>query len=66
MTPLNKAQKLLQSIGGTAELVAGVGDHWWADPETQKKPKRPGAGKHQYSKNPQEHFDTTRTKRNTK
>lgn len=34
---MNNAQKLLASIGGTAEFVAGVGDHWWADAQTPKK-----------------------------
>lgn len=34
---MNEAQKLLISIGGTAQLVAGHMKHYWADPQTPKK-----------------------------
>lgn len=49
---LNIAQRLLQFIGGTASLVAGVDDHWWSDSQTAKKGhKRPLLNRGDFGKN---------------
>jgi hypothetical protein len=56
---VNEAQKLLVAIGGTAELVAGHMEHYWADSQTAKKEKqrkgRIGGGK--YGRNLMAYFD---------
>jgi hypothetical protein len=33
----NMAQAVLYAIGGTAELVAGINGHYWADDSTPSK-----------------------------
>ncbi len=59
MKSLNLAQKLLVRIGGTAELVAGVGGHYWADASTSKKvPHRPRKCRGNYGKLLMAHFNS--------
>lgn len=58
---MNNAQWLLYNIGGTAELVAGAGGHYWSDHQTQKRePSRPMTGRGNYGRNVMAHFDMKR------
>lgn len=59
MEPLNQAQLLLMRIGGTADLVAGVGGHYWADTQTPKKTRQRHRSRH-YGRNLMAHFDGKR------
>ena len=40
MKKYNAAQMLLINIGGTAQLVGGYMDHYYADQQTEAKPKK--------------------------
>lgn len=56
----NTAQQLLAHIGGTAELVAGIDGHYWADASTPvKQHHRPRKGRGDYGLNLKAHFDST-------
>jgi len=60
---MNNAQKLLVSIGGTAELVAGYMGHYISDRSTEKKPQRQRKGQigtGTYGKALMRHFDVIR------
>jgi hypothetical protein len=59
---MNQAQLVLMMIGGTAELVAGVNDHYWADQSTEKKQRqRKGRiGRGTYGRNLMAHYDRKR------
>ncbi len=54
---MSNAQKILVAIGGTAELVAGHMDHYFAGAQTPKRTKRVSAGKHAFSRGIQAKFD---------
>lgn len=55
------ARMLLAMIGGLAASVAGVGGHYVPDHQTPKKKKnRYRAGRGNYGKNLQAHFDAKR------
>lgn len=62
----NTAQRLLIAIGGTAMLVGGWDDNWYADKQTPAKPRRarPGqVGPGKYGRNLMSHFDDKRKDR---
>jgi hypothetical protein len=42
MLPINSAKSLLNFIGGTASLVAGLEGHYWADASMAKKSRTRG------------------------
>jgi hypothetical protein len=55
---MNNAQKLLASIGGLASLVAGEGEHFYADSQTPKSvPQRPRKGRGNYGEGIKAAFD---------
>lgn len=55
---MNTAQKLLVAIGGTAELVAGLDEHWWSDSQTAEKAhQRPLLGRGKYGVGLKARFD---------
>lgn len=57
----NQAQILLMRIGGTADLVAGAGGHFWADGSTQKRQRSRGRLKAgTYGRSLIAHFDQKR------
>ena len=56
---MNQAQKVLMVIGGTAQLVAGHMEHYWADASTEKKPVR-RIGKGNFGVNIMAQFDRNR------
>jgi hypothetical protein len=58
MQIVNQAQLLLARIGGSAALVAGYGDHYWADASTAPRQRTRGRLKSgTYGASLMAHFD---------